>query len=90
MPLKIWSRRIKIGVVAMLLISTAFMNGLFTGQTSEGAVVERTFTPELIGWNNLILTLKESWFAFVAFFAYLLLNRYNNMLDEEEQRLIEK
>jgi hypothetical protein len=87
-PLKVWSRRIKIAVAGLFIISTAFMNGVFTGQ-HEGAVIDRELTRELVSWNNLVATIRESWFAFVALFAYLLLRSYNHRLDLEEQAFIE-
>jgi len=89
LPLKVWSRRIKIAVVMLMLLSTAFMNGLITGTNHEGVVVERSITPELASWNNIILTVRESWFMIVALVAYLLMSEYNRRLDEEEQRIIE-
>ena len=90
LPLKVWTRRIKIAVAVLMLLSTAFMNGLFTGTTHEGVVVDRQFNSEFASWNNLILTLKESWFMIVAFAAYLLMAEYNRRLDEEEQKIIEE
>lgn len=41
-PLRVWSRRIKIGVALLFLASTAFMNGVFSGQNS-GEVVDRSY-----------------------------------------------
>jgi hypothetical protein len=89
LPLKQWSRRIKIAVVALMLLSTAFMNGLITGETHEGVVVDRSFNTEFVSWSNLMLTLKESWFMIVALVAYLLMAEYNRRLDEEEMHFVE-
>ena len=88
LPLKVWSRRIKIAVVALMLLSTAFMNGLITGETHEGVVVERSFNSEFATWSNVMLTLKESWFMIVALVAYLLMSEYNRRLDEEEMHFV--
>lgn len=41
-PLRIWSRRIKIGVALLFLASTMFMNGVFSGQNND-EVVDRSF-----------------------------------------------
>ena len=90
LPLKIWSRRIKIAGVALLLLSTAFSHGLFTSTNHEGVVVERNHNAEFASWNNLMLTIKESWFMILAFVAYLLLSEYNRRLDEDEMRRIEE
>lgn len=68
----------------LMLLSTAFMNGLLTGTNQEGVVVERSITPELATWNNIIMTVRESWFMIVALIAYLLMSEYNRRLDEEE------
>lgn len=67
-----------------MLLSTAFMNGLITGETQEGVVVDRSFNYEIASWSNVIMTLKESWFMIVALVAYLLMSEYNRRLDEEE------
>jgi len=90
-PLKVWARRIKIAVAVLFLVSTAFMNGLFTGSaiSNEGALVDRSMISDMASWNNLIVTIRESWFAIVAIIAYLCLNEYNKRLDLEEQRLVE-
>ncbi len=85
-----WSRRIKIAAVALLLLSTAFANGLFTRSGHEGVVIETQFNGEFATWNNVMLTIKESWFMILAFVAYLLLSEYNRRLDEDEQRMIEE
>ena len=72
-----------------MLLSTAFMNGLITGETHEGVVVDRSFNTEFASWSNLMLTLKESWFMIVALVAYLLMAEYNRRLDEEEMHIVE-
>jgi hypothetical protein len=87
-PLRIWSKRIKIAVALLFLASTAFMNGVFSGQNSGGEIVDRSFTHELMGWNNLVTTLRESWFAILAIIVYLILSEYNKRLDAEEQQII--
>jgi len=84
-PLRIWSKRIKIAVALLFLASTMFMNGVFSGQNTAGEIVDRSFTQELMGWNNLVTTLRESWFAIVAIIVYLILSEYNKRLDAEEQ-----
>ena len=86
-PLRIWSRRIKIAVGLLFIGSTAFMNGAFSGQNT-GEVVDRSYTQELVGWNNLTATLRESWFAILAIIVYLCLSEYNKRLDAEEQKFI--
>jgi large-conductance mechanosensitive channel len=86
-PLRVWSKRIKIAVALLFLVSTAFMNGVFSGQNT-GEIVDRSFTQELMGWNNLVATLRESWFAIVALIVYLCLSEYNKRLDADEQKII--
>lgn len=71
-----------------MLLSTAFMNGLFTGTNHEGVVIQREYDPEFASWNNVVMTIKESWFMIVALVAYLLMSEYNRRLDEDEMRLI--
>ena len=83
-PLRVWSKRIKIAVALLFLVSTAFMNGVFSSQNT-GEIVDRSFTQELMGWNNLVATLRESWFAIVALIVYLCLSEYNKRLDADEQ-----
>lgn len=87
-PLRIWTRRIKITVALLFLASTAFMNGIFSGQNSS-AIIDRSLIHELVSWDNVIVTLRESWFAIVAFILYLCLSEYNKRLDADEQRIIE-
>jgi hypothetical protein len=88
-PLKMWTRRIKIGAALLFLISTLFMNGFFSA-SSGGAIFERDTVQELMGWNNIMLTLRESWFVFVALIGYLILKSINDYLDRHEQRLVEE
>lgn len=88
-PLKIWTRRIKIGAALLFLFSTLFMNGFFSGNTG-GALIDRDTVTELMGWNNFILTIRESWIVFVALFGYLIMKSVNDYLDKHEQRIIEE
>jgi hypothetical protein len=90
-PLKIWSRRIKIGVGVLFIVSTAFMNGLFSGEATsdEGVLIDRSMISEMASMDHIILTLRESWFAIVAIIVYLCLNEYNKRLDQEEQAIYE-
>jgi hypothetical protein len=43
----------------------------------------------MVSWNNVSITLRESWFVLVALLAYLLLKSYNDFLDREEQKLVD-
>ena len=72
------------------MLSTAFANGLFTSSGNEGVVIVTEFNSEFASWNNVMLTIKESWFMILAFVAYLLLSEYNRKLDEDEKRIIEE
>lgn len=63
------------------------MNGVFSGQNND-ELVDRSFAQDLMGWNNITATLRESWFAILAIIVYLCSSEYNKRLDAEEQQLI--
>lgn len=89
-PIRQWTRRIKIAACLIFLTWTAFMNGVFSGDSNAPAIVDREgYQNDLLSMSNVYITLRESWFLFVAFAAYLGLKTYNDYLDREEQKLIE-
>lgn len=60
------------------------MNGAFTSTQNNSVLVDREMASELISWNNVFITLKESWFLLLALFGYFALKTYNDYLDREE------
>ena len=43
---------------------------------------------DMLGWRNLVATLRESWFLIVIAGAYLVIKRWNDKLDREEMEII--
>ena len=92
-PVRIWTRRIKITACILFLLWTAFMNGAFSSLGHAPAEVDRmdreAYSNDLFSMTHVWIALRESWFLFVAFGAYLGLKAYNDYLDKEEQKLVE-
>ena len=89
MPLKKYGKMLKIGVLVAFIIWSIYMNGFFE-KSNDFQIIDTELWGEMFGWRNLIITLKESWFMFVAIAAYLLLKRYNDKLDQEDIKLMEE
>jgi hypothetical protein len=71
----------------VFVVSAGYSQGLFSFSAGEHWV-DDIVSDEMLGWRNVVATLRESWFLIVIVGAYLVVKRWNDKLDREEMEII--